>query len=393
MINIGDKLNCTGCSACLNICPKQCIFMNIDDEGFWYPVIDEERCMECNLCEKVCPLLNKMEYNNNPTAYACINNDLGIRQESSSGGIFTLVAEQIIARGGVVFGARFDDDFNVVHAYVETREELRVLRGSKYLQSRIGETYKEVKKFLGQGKKVLFSGTPCQVAGVKSFLGSTYENLFTIDIICHGVPSPKVWQKYIEYREEVAGSKSRKIAFRRKNEGWKIYSLSFTFQNGKEYIQPYNRDLYMRVFLEDICLRPSCYNCQFKTLNRESDITLADFWGIQKICLEMDDDKGASLIFVNSEMGQEMFKNIMETITFKEVNINEAVFYNSAAIKSAKYNPKRKDFFRNLDKLPFKCLVKKYCSDPILTKMKRKTKLIIKILLSKPGLLKRQRKT
>src|SRR5690606_22917336 len=137
-----------------------------------------------------------------------------------------------------------------------------------------------------------FSGTPCQVAGVKSFLGSTYENLFTIDIICHGVPSPKVWQKYIEYREEVAGSKSRKIAFRRKNEGWKIYSLSFTFQNGKEYIQPYNRDLYMRVFLEDICLRPSCYNCQFKTLNRESDITLADFWGIQKICPEMDDDKG-----------------------------------------------------------------------------------------------------
>ena len=387
MIKIDDKQSCTGCYACLNICPKQCISMNNDDEGFWYPVVYDERCIECGLCDKVCPILNKVEYDNKPIAYACMNNDLSIRLESSSGGIFTLIAEQIITSGGIVFGARFDDNFNVVHDYAETKEGLRVLRGSKYLQSRIGETYKEAGKFLRKGGKVLFSGTPCQIAGLKSFLRSTYDNLFTVDIICHGVPSPLVWQKYIEYREETAGSKTRKIAFRRKDEGWKLYSLSFIFQNDKEYIQTLKKDLYMRAFLKDICLRPSCYNCQFKTLNRESDITLADFWGVQKILPEMDDDKGTSLVFVNSEKGHEMFKEIKDKITLKEVDIKEAVSYNSAAIKSARFNPKRNSFFEDLDSIPFKSMVKKYCSDPMLTRIKRDIKSTSRTILKKLGFL------
>jgi len=386
MIKIENKENCTGCYACLNICPEQCISMNTDDEGFWYPVVDNKSCIECGLCVKVCPLINKAEYSNAPIAYACINNALDIRLESSSGGIFTLIAEQIMASGGIVFGARFDDNFNVVHDYVETKEDLNSLRGSKYLQSKIRETYKEVEKNLKQGRNVLFSGTPCQIAGLNSFLRKTYDNLFTVDIICHGVPSPLVWHKYIEHREEIAGSKTREIAFRRKDEGWRQFSISFIFSNGKEYIKSYKNDLYMRAFLKDICLRPSCYNCQFKTLNRDSDITLADFWGIQNILPEMDDDKGTSLIFVNSKKGQEMLEKTKSSMTFKEVDINEAVSYNSAAIKSARYNPKRGDFFRDLDRMSFEHLVKKYCSDPVLTRIKRKIKLIIRSILKELGL-------
>ena len=387
MIRIEDKQICTGCYACLNICPEQCVSMNNDNEGFWYPVVDNERCIDCGLCVKVCPIINRVEYENKPITYACINNREDIRLESSSGGIFTLIAEQIIACGGIVFGARFDDNFNVIHDYVDTKEGLQKFRGSKYLQSRIGETFKEVEKQLEKGRKVLFSGTPCQIAGLKSFLDKPNDSLFTVDIICHGVPSPLVWQKYIEYREAIAGSKARRIAFRRKDEGWKLYSISFIFENDKEYIQTYKSDLYMRAFLKDICLRPSCYNCQFKTLNRDSDITLADFWGIQNILPEMDDNKGTSLLFVNSKKGLGMFEEIKGNIISKKVDINEAVSYNSAAVRSSRYNPKREDFFREIDKLPFEQLINKYCSNSVLIRIKRKIKLPIRTILKEIGLL------
>lgn len=387
MIRIEDKQICTGCYACLNICPEQCVSMNNDNEGFWYPVVDNERCIDCGLCVKVCPIINRVEYENKPITYACINNREDIRLESSSGGIFTLIAEQIIACGGIVFGARFDDNFNVIHDYVDTKEGLQKFRGSKYLQSRIGETFKEVEKQLEKGRKVLFSGTPCQIAGLKSFLDKPNDSLFTVDIICHGVPSPLVWQKYIEYREAIAGSKARRIAFRRKDEGWKLYSISFIFENDKEYIQTYKSDLYMRAFLKDICLRPSCYNCQFKTLNRDSDITLADFWGIQNILPEMDDNKGTSLLFVNSKKGLGMFEEIKGNIISKKVDINEAVSYNLAAVRSSRYNPKREDFFREIDKLPFEQLINKYCSNSVLIRIKRKIKLPIRTILKEIGLL------
>ena len=387
MIRIEDKQICTGCYACLNICPEQCVSMNNDNEGFWYPVVDNERCIDCGLCVKVCPIINRVEYENKPITYACINNREDIRLESSSGGIFTLIAEQIIACGGIVFGARFDDNFNVIHDYVDTKEGLQKFRGSKYLQSRIGETFKEVEKQLEKGRKVLFSGTPCQIAGLKSFLDKPNDSLFTVDIICHGVPSPLVWQKYIEYREAIAGSKARRIAFRRKDEGWKLYSISFIFENDKEYIQTYKSDLYMRAFLKDICLRPSCYNCQFKTLNRDSDITLADFWGIQNILPEMDDNKGTSLLFVNSKKGLGMFEEINGNIISKKVDINEAVSYNLAAVRSSRYNPKREDFFREIDKLPFEQLINKYCSNSVLIRIKRKIKLPIRTILKEIGLL------
>lgn len=382
-LKIKEKESCMGCHACSSVCPQGCISMDSDSEGFWYPKVDRGKCIKCELCIKTCPIINKIAVENKPVAYACINKNEEIRLESSSGGIFTLVAEEVINNGGIVFGVGFDKDFNVIHSYVKNKEKLAMFRGSKYVQSRIGDTYSQAKFFLEEGKQVLFTGTPCQISGLKSYLRKDYDNLFCVDNICHGVPSPKVWKKYVYYHEDRVGSPTKRIAFRRKDKGWKQYSVSFRFENGTEYCETLKEDLYMRAFLKDVCLRPSCYACEFKTLSRESDITLADFWGIQKMLPDMDDDKGTSLIFVNSDSGQSMFENIEEKIIYKEVDINQAVSYNSAAIKSVEYNPKRDDFFEDLGMLDFDGLVRKYCTNKLLIRLRRKIKSVVCRILKK----------
>jgi coenzyme F420-reducing hydrogenase beta subunit len=388
MITINNKKDCTGCHACSNICPKSCISMESDSEGFWYPRVDYNKCIECGLCVKVCPIINKTIVNNEPNAYACINDDEEIRLKSSSGGMFTLIAEQIIDEGGVVFGAGFDDNFVLVHSYVETKEGLNKFRGSKYVQSRIGDTYHQVKEFLKQGRKVLFTGTPCQIGGLKSYLGQAYDNLFCIDVVCHGVPSPKVLKNYIIYQEKSIDSQLQRINFRMKNDSWRRYSVSLLFKNDTEYQQPYNKDLYMKAFLKDICLRPSCYACEFKTLHRQSDITLADFWGIENILPQLDDDKGTSLIFVNNDIGDFMLDSLKDKILCKKVDIYQAVLYNPAAIKSAVYNSKKDQFFVDLEGISFEQLIKRYCSDNMTVLIKRKGKALIYKILKETGLLK-----
>ena len=381
IITIIEKKNCTGCYACVTICPQQCITMKSDSEGFWYPAVDKESCLDCSLCEKVCPILQKEQVKNEPKAYACYNKNEEIRMKSSSGGLFTLFAEQVIDHGGVVFGAGFDKEFSVLHSYVETKEELRKFRGAKYVQSKTSDTYKKAEEFLLQGRQVLFSGTPCQIGGLKSFLQKDYDNLICIDIFCHGVPSPKVWKKYVSYREIRADAPVRNITFRRKNNGWKRYSIAFSFNNNMEYENAFDKDLYMQAFLHNICLRPSCYACNFKTLCRQSDITLADFWGIENMFPEMDDDKGASLVLINSRKGELMFGKILNQMILKEVDINKAVSYNLAAINSVKQSPQRNNFFSKLEQLPFDKLVKKYCKQKISVKM------LIRAVLSKLGFL------
>lgn len=380
--------NCVGCYACENICSINCIIMISDEEGFWYPKVDEDKCIKCGKCKDVCPIMNKVHFNNKPIAYSCINKDELIRLASSSGGVFTLLAERVISNGGVVFGAEFNSSFGVEHSHVETQEEIDKFRGSKYVQSKIGDSYKQARDMLESGRSVLFTGTPCQIAGLKSFLDYSYEKLLLCcDIICHGVPSPYVWKKYVEYREEKAGSPTHRIIFRSKEKGWKLFTLLFMFKNNKKYRETVDKDLYMQAFLKDICLRPSCYNCEFKTLQRQSDITLADFWGIQNILPSMDDDKGTSLIFVNSKVGLDIFEQIKKYIIWQEVNINEAVKYNSTAIKSVEPNKKREEFFKELNNLPFNQLVKKYCSDKMFVRLKRKAKAVVYILLEKTCLL------
>lgn len=348
MIIINKKQNCTGCHACYNICPQKCISMFADDEGFWYPVVDTKKCTDCGLCEKVCPILNKKIVENHPVAYACINKDNKIRELSSSGGMFTIIAEKVIADNGVIFGAGFDDNFNVVHSWTDKLNGLSNFRGSKYVQSCIGDTYKQAEDFLKQGKQVLFSGTPCQIAGIRSYLRKDYDKLICLDIVCHGVPSSKVWQIYKMYLEKVYQAKTKRITFRRKNCGWKLFSISFSFDNDIEYSKKLTEDIFMQGFLKNLYLRPSCYACSFKTLNRQSDITLADFWGIENLLPEMDDDKGTSLILINSKKGKEIFLSVADKTNYKKVDINQAILYNPSAVKSVDYNPKRDKFFEDL---------------------------------------------
>ena len=388
MISLNDKKDCMGCYACSNICPVNSISMINDTEGFWYPQVDYDKCIKCGQCRKVCPILNKSSISNVLSAYACINKEESTRLESSSGGIFTLIAEQVIEDGGVVFGAGYNDDFTIEHSFIETKEDLSKFRGSKYVQSRIGNTYSQVKDFLKSDRSVLFTGTPCQIGGLKAYLGQSYDNLICVDIICHGVPSPEVWMKYVSYREQVAGSSVLRISFRRKDEGWKRFSVTFLFKDGTEYRKTLDKDLYMKAFLKDICLRPSCYACKFKTIHRQSDITLADFWGIQNILPEMDDDKGTSLIFVNTSKGREVFDQIKNKMISKEVSLDQAIVFNPAAIRSAESNQNRSKFFDELDKIPLDQLIKKYCTDKYWVRVKGKVKIVTCKILEKVGLLR-----
>lgn len=391
MITITNKENCMGCYACASICPKTCISMESDNEGFWYPVVDHDRCIECGMCVKVCPIIQtphkEREQGTKPLAYAAYNKDDTVRLDSSSGGLFTLIAEDVLSSGGVVFGARFDDRFNVIHDYVEKADELSKFRGSKYVQSRIGDCYEQVREFLQQGRLVLFTGTPCQISGLKHYLGKDYDNLLCQDIVCHGVPSSKVWQKYVSYRETLAGTSTRKISFRRKEHGWKRYSVSFLFNSDTEYLQRAHSDLYIQAFLKDICLRPSCHACKFKTVNRESDITLADFWGIQNVLPEMDDDKGTSFVIIHSEKGKQLFERIQRSLVGQEVDVWQGIQYNSAMIRSATRHPHRDEFFEQLDHKRIDILIRRLCRDKFPVRIKRKLVAGVRLILEKLGLL------
>lgn len=363
---------CNGCYLCENICPQKCITMKTNQEGFWYPSIEENKCIKCGLCEKKCPLLIKKETHSNLEAYAMYNQNEKIRLESSSGGIFSLIAETILEENGVVFGAGFNKNFEVIHQYILKIEDLELLRGSKYVQSKIGNSYIEVKKFLQDGRKVLFTGTPCQIAGLKNYLGKDYKNLFCQDIICHGVPSPKVFKKYLQ--EELKNKNIKKINFRSKRYGWKNFGIEKNFNDSSYKFSTKNQDAFLQLFLKNISLRPSCYDCKFKEINRESDFTLADFWGIENIKINLNDDKGVSLVILNTDKAKEIFNKIKKKTFFEKVDIYEAIKYNSAMIKSVSKNSNREKFFSNLELKSLKSLSKKYCTETLITKLKRKIK-------------------
>lgn len=367
MISIQDKSRCSGCHACFLACPQKCIRLVADEEGFLYPQVDQKECSSCNLCEKVCPILNphSISKETKPLAYAVKNTDEYIRERSSSGGVFTAMAEYIIEQGGLVFGAAFDDDFNVVHIRVDKKEDLEKLRGSKYVQSKIGYTYQEAKEALLSGKPVLFTGTPCQIGGLKAFLKKDYEKLYTQDLICHGVPSPLAWKKYLEYLKNEYITEVKYVSFRNKEKSWKKYSIFIRFENGQELMEPFTENLYMQAFLKNFSLRPSCYDCQFKGVNRVSDITLADFWGIENTLPQMDDDKGTSLVMIHSDKGKELLEMISSKLQRQEVDALLAIHENGSAVYSSPLSPKRKCFIDRLKKKSFEKNVKK-CIKPSL---------------------------
>lgn len=342
MINIISKFDCCGCGACIQACPKHCISFNEDEQGFFYPLVDIGLCVDCHLCEKVCPTLNQASPRGPLEVYAAKNPNEIIRLASSSGGIFTMLAEVVISRGGVVFGARFNEEWEVVHDYTETIEGLSVFRGSKYVQSRIGSCFQQAKEFLLSGREVLFSGTPCQIAGLKLFLRKDYENLLTVDIVCHGVPSPKIWRDYLKYIMRPKGAAGKNtvlsslneapvltgISFRDKSTGWKKYGFSVRMKSAFKAdensvfgpLNPINEEIilhetldiniYMQGFLKNLYLRPSCYACDVKCGRSHSDLTIADFWGIDRFFPGYDDDKGVSLVLVNSSKGMSYFSSL-----------------------------------------------------------------------------------
>ena len=349
-IEITQNSYCCGCSACAEICPKKCIEMVTDNEGFWYPNIDENKCSDCHLCMKVCPVINVPKVEEKiPKAFAAYACDGKIRMESSSGGLFTVLAEEIIKSGGTVFGAVFDDDFKVCHIGSDKIEDLKKMRGSKYIQSRTFGTYNEVEKLLKENKLVLYSGTGCQIAGLVNFLRKEYDNLYTIDVLCHGVPSLKVWEKYLSWQEKIASSKVMHVFFRNKISGWKVYSINLLFDNSTKYIKRFYDDPYMKLFLNDICLRPSCHNCGFKSLSRCSDITLGDFWGIENIAPDMDDNKGTSIVLVHSKKGEKLLNKIKHLLKIKEVDANQALPDTMDSRKSVKAHYNRDKLFAMLN--------------------------------------------
>lgn len=357
MIKIKEKKNCCGCKACEIICPKNCIEMTVDEEGFWYPIVDKDKCIDCGMCEKSCPILNKASRKKSFDAkvYGAYSNNESIRINSSSGGMFSELAASVFEKNGAVFGCTMNDDFSFAkHIKVENVDDLPKLQGSKYLQSDTNITFEEVKNCLQNGQEVLYSGTPCQIAGLKSYLGkySKDYNLVTVDIICHGVPSSNVWNCYKSALVKKFDSTVEKISFRNKSNGWQNYSLLCEFENKKEYKKFAGDDLYLRGFVADYYLRPSCYDCQFKGDNIKSDITLADFWGIDKVNPKFNDDKGVSLVVINSQKGQQIFDEIKDNkkITYFSENAEKGLEYNPSYYNSVKRKNMRKVFFKQFEK-------------------------------------------
>lgn len=372
MIDIKDKKLCCGCNACVQRCPKQCISVQEDEEGFLYPIVDLSICIDCGVCEKVCPVLNQGSERNPIEVFAAVNKDDSIRMQSSSGGIFTALAEQIIQEKGVVFGAHFDEKWEVKHDYTETIEGLKAFRGSKYVQSRIGDTFSKAEFFLKAGRKVMFTGTPCQITGLRLFLRKEYENLLAVDIICHGVPSPLVWRKYLGEKTQQGGLESiQSISFRNKNTGWKSYSFQIEYDKNhlKSSFSEYaSQNIFMKGFLADLYLRPSCYACPTKKLKSGSDITLGDFWGIQHIKPELDDDKGICSFIINTRKGME-WQNKLEILKYK-FDFADVVKGNPSLVYSADIPENRVAFYDKLRTRGLIKLVSKYTKLPLILRLK-----------------------
>lgn len=362
MNQIIHKRKCTGCGACVNRCPKGALYLEADEEGFLYPQINQSICVNCRICQKVCPVINYSESYEEPVcAYGAMNRRLNQRLISSSGGIFYLICKRVLDCGGVVVGAAFLDDAKTLqHVIIDSISEIDRLLGSKYLQSKSVSIYPQIKEVLEHDKFVLFSGTPCQIEGLNAFLGKKYDNLACIDFICHGVPSPLVWKKYVEFLENKYHSKVEKVSFRNKDYGWKKFSLKAEFKNNMKYSNSLDKDIYLQLFLKDLILRPSCYNCSFKSKKSASDITLADFWGVEHICPELDDDKGTSLVIVNSTKGDSLISEVKKDGVFLKVDFEEALKYNPARIRSAVLPIEREVFFKDLSNKSLVKAGKKY---------------------------------
>ena len=366
MIDIEKKENCCGCNVCGDACPKGAISFKADNEGFLYPHIDLKLCINCGICEKVCPVINIDSLKKNdkaePDCYAAMHKNIEIVFASTTGGMFSALADVMYRQGGYVGGAIHNEDLSVSQFISNDRHDIVKLRRSKDLQSNAEGFYSKVKNLLNNGEKVLVCGVPCQMAGLQAYLGREYENLLIVDLICLGVNSPKVWRKYIDSVEEKHGSKVIYTENKSKEYGWRNLTQKFVFANGSEAFETRDNSNFSKGFIEThLYCRPSCYECKFKGFPRIADITIGDFWGIEKFAKTMDKDIGTSLVMVNSKKGEEFFEKVKKRINFIKTPLAWALPGNPALEHPiAKSMINRNDFFVDLDKMPFDDVVNKY---------------------------------
>lgn len=366
MIDIKDKKECCGCNACGDICPKGAITFKTDIEGFWYPEVDNDLCIECGLCEKVCPVINIGSLKKNDSeiplhTLAAINRDMKVRWDSTSGGAFSALADFIFSNHGYVGGAVYNESFLVNQVVTNKPEDLSRLRSSKYLQSNAEGFYCEVKAALGTGSQVLVCGTPCQMAALRSFLRKDYENLIIVDFVCRGVNSPKVYRSYLDSLEKRYGSKVVYVKAKNKELGWRNLTRKVTFANGQSYYGVHMQDDFRRGYHTNVFCRPSCYDCRFKGFPRIADITIADYWGIEKVDKNLDNNIGTSMILLNSKKGEAYFELIKDKLEYRETPF-EAILGGNIALRKSIEPAKidRKAFFEDLDANGFDYVTEKY---------------------------------
>lgn len=345
---------CTGCGACVGTCPKGAITMAPDAEGFCYPCVDQALCISCDLCEKRCPV-GKPKPENRPAVFGAMNRDETIRMESSSGGVFTALAQEMIGRGGVVFGAVFDEALRVEHVGAFDESELAGMRGSKYVQSDCAEAMEHAVSLLERGIPVLFSGTPCQIDGLLTRVkGKNRDLLLTVDFTCHGVPSPGVFASYLRELEKKSGKRVKRYAFRDKRNGWKDFSAVAIFEDGTEHAGSQREEPFLYGFLQNLYLRPSCAGCRdLRGNHHAADLTISDLWGAQEVCPEKDDDRGLSLVFANTQAGRRALERVAGRLTIFHVETDGLSRFNPSLSAPVQAHPKREAFFRHYEREGF----------------------------------------
>ena len=382
VINRVSHQQCCGCSACFSVCPKQCIEMKQDEFGFLYPSISSDSCVECSLCEKVCPCLQTESTKTTPESFfaAKIKNE-SKRIQSSSGGVFTFLAEKILAQNGIVCAARFESLTHLIHDFCTRIEDLDAYKGSKYLQSDMRNCYLETKRLLSEGRKVLFVGTSCQIMGLKLFLRKPYSNLIAMEIVCHGVPSPFVWSKYLSElcnRKHVEISQINSIEFRNKDKSWREYNLKIEANGKVIHRKSLRKDPFLKAFLRDLMLKASCEDCPAKNFKSNSDIIAGDFWGVDNFHQSIDDDRGVScLILQNADLLPLFEDAAIELIPTKL----EYILRGNPSVKlSSKSNPDREKYLQAILKNDFIQTTKPYVKTPFSQRLKYEINSLKKLL-------------
>ncbi len=374
MIDRVTAQQCVLCDACIAACPTEAISKGNQIRDFFYPRIDTDKCISCNLCEKVCPALAEVlpEDKVDSSAWVVWNKEESKRKSSTSGGTFIALAENFLAHGGYVCGAALDENFRVRHILSNRPEDVREMMGSKYVQSDMAGVYPQIKELLKNGTPVLFSGCPCQVAALHSFLGKEYKTLFCAEVVCHGIPSAHLWEQYLRLREEIHGGKVQSVEFRSKKMGWHESAVRLTFDNGKEYLEPYYRDAFAGAMVKNITLKESCYQCSFKNFGSGADITLGDFWGANVEMPELDDNKGLSAVMAHTPQAVYVLREL--GLNMVSYELERFVKYNKSIVCPAPKSPVREAFYCTAADQGYACAIRKHLMESSKDKALRKLK-------------------